>query len=170
MRVQSGICAGRRGGAGSIRRGWCLPGGFRSRSTWRAIAWPICFWIRFPTTPTRPRATHYGSGLPVLTCRGDAFAGRVAASLLQAVGLPELIVSNLEEYEALALKLARDPALLAEIKAKLARNRDTYPLFDTAPLHPPYRSRLHGDVGDMAARRITEELHRRAESVKRGER
>ena len=71
------------------------------------------------------------AGLPVLTCLGEAFAGRVAASLLHAVGVPELIAGNLEDYEALALKLARDPALLAEIKAKLARNRATCPLFDT---------------------------------------
>jgi predicted O-linked N-acetylglucosamine transferase (SPINDLY family) len=70
-------------------------------------------------------------GLPVLTCQGEAFAGRVAASLLRAVGVPELITSNLEEYQALALKLVRDPALLAEIRAKLARNRNTYPLFNT---------------------------------------
>ena len=55
----------------------------------------------------------------------------MAASLLHAVGVPELIACNLEEYKALALKLARDPALLAEIKAKLVRNRDTYPLFNT---------------------------------------
>ncbi len=71
------------------------------------------------------------AGLPVLTCKGEAFAGRVAASLLRAVGLPELITANNEEYEALALKLARERALLAGIKAKLARQRDTYPLFDT---------------------------------------
>jgi protein O-GlcNAc transferase len=71
------------------------------------------------------------AGLPVLTCKGEAFAGRVAASLLHAVGIPDLITSNLEDYQALALKLARDPALLAEIKAKLVRHRDTYPLFDT---------------------------------------
>jgi len=71
------------------------------------------------------------AGLPVLTCRGEAFAGRVAASLLHAIGVPELITSNLEEFQALALKLARDSALLAEIKAKLARNRNTYPLFNT---------------------------------------
>jgi len=70
-------------------------------------------------------------GLPVLTCKGEAFAGRVAASLLQAAGIPELITSNLEDYQTLALKLARDPALLAEIKAKLVRNRDTCPLFNT---------------------------------------
>jgi predicted O-linked N-acetylglucosamine transferase (SPINDLY family) len=72
------------------------------------------------------------AGLPVLTCLGETFAGRVAASLLKAVGLPELITTSLEDYEALALKLAREPTLLAAIKAKLANNRDTCPLFDTA--------------------------------------
>jgi predicted O-linked N-acetylglucosamine transferase (SPINDLY family) len=56
----------------------------------------------------------------------------VAASLLRALGLPELVTTSLADYEALALKLVRDPALLASIKAKLARNRETYPLFDTA--------------------------------------
>lgn len=74
------------------------------------------------------------AGLPVLTCRGETFAGRVAASLLNAAGLPELVTTNLADYEALALKLAREPALLAEIRAKLAGNRDTYALFDTARL------------------------------------
>jgi len=72
------------------------------------------------------------SGLPIVTCCGEAFAARMAGSLLNAVGLPELVTTNLADYEALALKLAREPAMLAEIKAKLARNRDTYPLFDTA--------------------------------------
>jgi predicted O-linked N-acetylglucosamine transferase (SPINDLY family) len=70
-------------------------------------------------------------GLPVLTCLGGAFAGRVAASLLNAAGLPELITRSLPEYEALALKLATDRAMLADIRAKLARNRATHPLFDT---------------------------------------
>jgi protein O-GlcNAc transferase len=69
------------------------------------------------------------SGLPLLTCCGASFAGRVAASIVNAVGLPELATSNLEEYEGLALQLARNAHLLASIKAKLARNRDTYPLF-----------------------------------------
>jgi protein O-GlcNAc transferase len=71
------------------------------------------------------------AGLPVLTCRGATFAGRVGASLLGAIGVPELITASREEYEALALKLARDPASLAALKAKLARNRDSGPLFDT---------------------------------------
>jgi protein O-GlcNAc transferase len=71
------------------------------------------------------------AGLPVLTRLGDTFVGRVAASLLSAAGLPELITHSAEEYEALALELARDPARLSEISAKLARNRDTYPLFNS---------------------------------------
>lgn len=71
------------------------------------------------------------AGLPVLTCEGNTFASRVASSLLRAIEMPELIASSLEEYEAMALKLARDPALLAETKDKLAKNRLTTPLFDT---------------------------------------
>jgi protein O-GlcNAc transferase len=71
------------------------------------------------------------AGLPVVTCLGETFAARVAASLLRAVGLPELIATSLEDYEALARKLAGEPDFLAGIKTKLARNRDTYPLFDT---------------------------------------
>jgi predicted O-linked N-acetylglucosamine transferase (SPINDLY family) len=69
-------------------------------------------------------------GLPVLTCKGTAFAGRVAASLLHAVGLPELITETPEDYEALALTLARDPALLKRYRDRLAK-RDAA-LFDTA--------------------------------------
>ena len=71
------------------------------------------------------------AGLPLITCEGQTFASRVGSSLLRAVGLPELVTTSLEDYEALALKLARDPALLAGIKAKLAANRLTTPLFDT---------------------------------------
>ena len=70
-------------------------------------------------------------GLPVLTCAGSTFAGRVAASLLYAAGLPELVTASLVEYEELALVLARAPERLAAIKEKLKRNRDTEPLFDT---------------------------------------
>lgn len=70
------------------------------------------------------------AGLPVLTCLGGAFAGRVAASLVTAAGLPELVANDLGEYERLALALARDPARLAGIKARLANGRDTCPLFN----------------------------------------
>ena len=72
------------------------------------------------------------AGLPVLTCMGNTFPGRVGASMLRAVGLPELVTSSLTEYEELAFALACDPERLAGIKAKLMRNRMTEPLFDTA--------------------------------------
>jgi predicted O-linked N-acetylglucosamine transferase (SPINDLY family) len=71
------------------------------------------------------------AGVPVLTCQGNAFSGRVAASLLQAVGLPELVTQTLDGYEALAVRLARDPAALQAIRQTLASNRKTAPLFDT---------------------------------------
>jgi predicted O-linked N-acetylglucosamine transferase (SPINDLY family) len=71
------------------------------------------------------------AGVPVLTCLGSTFAGRVAASLLKAVGLDELITSSLSDYEELALKLANDPSYLRALRERLARNRTTYPLFDT---------------------------------------
>jgi predicted O-linked N-acetylglucosamine transferase (SPINDLY family) len=70
-------------------------------------------------------------GVPLVTCLGNTFAGRVAASLLEAIGLPELITTSLPDYEALALKLAGDAAFLGAVKAKLACNRDSFPLFDT---------------------------------------
>jgi predicted O-linked N-acetylglucosamine transferase (SPINDLY family) len=72
------------------------------------------------------------SGLPLLTCMGNTFAGRVGASLLQAIGLPELVASSLAEYEAMALALARDAEALARVRTKLVANRNTEPLFDTA--------------------------------------
>ncbi len=71
------------------------------------------------------------AGLPLLTCRGTAFPGRVAASLLHTVGLDELVTENMRDFETLAFKLARDPALLSSLREKLAQMRDTTPLFDT---------------------------------------
>ena len=70
-------------------------------------------------------------GLPVLTCLGNAFAGRVAASLLRAVGLPELVTGTVADYEEMAVKLATDPDLLEGVRRKLAHNLTTTPLFDT---------------------------------------
>lgn len=72
------------------------------------------------------------AGLPVLTAMGETFSGRVAASLLTAVGLPELIARDLEDYAGVALALAQDKTKLADIRAKLARQRETSPLFDSA--------------------------------------
>ena len=72
------------------------------------------------------------AGVPLLTCLGTTFVGRVAASLLKAIGLDELVTHSLEDYEALALKLAHNPAALAALRERLAHNKTTFPLFDTA--------------------------------------
>jgi protein O-GlcNAc transferase len=72
------------------------------------------------------------AGVPVLTAKGESFAGRVAASLLTAAGLPELIADTLKEYEARALHFARDGAALARVKERLAAARVAAPLFDTS--------------------------------------
>ncbi len=92
-------------------------------------------------------------GLPVLTRPGEAFASRMSASLLAAVGLSEMVVDSAADYEALAVKLARDPHRLGDIKARLARNRTTHPLFDTAR----FTRHLEAAYAEMWAR------HRRGE-------
>ncbi|HVV28875.1 MAG TPA: tetratricopeptide repeat protein [Rhizomicrobium sp.] len=71
-------------------------------------------------------------GVPLLTRRGSAFAGRVAASLLTAAGLPDLIAETQEDYESRAVALARDAGALAVLREKLAAARSTSALFDTA--------------------------------------
>ncbi len=71
------------------------------------------------------------AGLPVVSCIGKAFHGRVAASLLKAVDMPELVTARAEDYEALALELAKNPALLKATREKLARNRTTTALYDS---------------------------------------
>src|SRR5215510_11181 len=93
------------------------------------------------------------AGLPVVTCTGNIFAGRVATSMLKAAGLPELVTSNLADYEALALKLATDPVLLSSIRRKLADNRATCRLFDSD------RFRRHIE----AAYETMWDIHRRGE-------
>ncbi|MEP6703065.1 MAG: hypothetical protein ABJB04_08735, partial [Betaproteobacteria bacterium] len=82
------------------------------------------------------------AGLPVLTCAGDTFAGRVAGSQLHTIGLPELVTPSLPSYEALALRLAREPGLLAGLRARLATNRGTGPLFDMARYARAFEDRL----------------------------
>ncbi|HEX4027375.1 MAG TPA: tetratricopeptide repeat protein [Rhizomicrobium sp.] len=71
------------------------------------------------------------AGVPLITRKGTTFPGRVAASLLGAIGLSELVTGSAEEFEALAVKLASDPKALKKVRAKLARNRDKSALFDT---------------------------------------
>jgi protein O-GlcNAc transferase len=74
------------------------------------------------------------AGLPVLTCRGATFVGRIAASQLHAVGLANLVTESLQDYEAAALRLAQNPDELRALRDRLAANQLTHPLFDTAHL------------------------------------
>ncbi len=88
-------------------------------------------------------------GVPVLTCMGSHFTSRVAASLLTAVGLPELITTSLADYEREALALARDPARLGALRKRLVASRDTAPLFDT----PRYVRNYEAALERMVERR-----------------
>ncbi len=72
------------------------------------------------------------AGLPVLTCAGETFAGRVAGSIVRAAGLSELVVNSPRDYEVLALALAHNPARLAGIRSRLGAGRSSLPLFDMA--------------------------------------
>jgi predicted O-linked N-acetylglucosamine transferase (SPINDLY family) len=85
------------------------------------------------------------TGVPVVTCTGEAFAGRVATSLLKAAGLPELVTRTLEEYRTLALGLGRDRTALDNIKEKLRLARAASPLFDTAR----FTGHLEAAYGEM---------------------
>lgn len=85
----------------------------------------------FPVNGHTTTSDALWAGLPVVTCAGDTFVSRVTGSLLNAIGLPELVTSSPAEYEARALHLVRNPAVLGELRKRLAANRATAPLFDT---------------------------------------
>jgi protein O-GlcNAc transferase len=72
------------------------------------------------------------AGVPLVTCRGACLVGRMAASMLHAVGLPELVTASLTDYVALAESLARDPARLQALRRTLDAHKQNQPLFDTA--------------------------------------
>lgn len=74
------------------------------------------------------------SGVPIITRPGEHLVSRLGASLLHGIGLDDLAVKSFDEYEALAIELATHPEKLRALKEKLARNRETHPLFDTARL------------------------------------
>jgi protein O-GlcNAc transferase len=93
------------------------------------------------------------AGVPLLTCLGGAFPGRVAASVLEAAGMPELITRNLAEYEALTLALAQGKDRLLSLRRRLGQNRGTSPLFNT----DVYRLNLE------SAYRTMWELHQKGE-------
>jgi len=89
--------------------------------------------IFLDTYPCNAGATAFDAlrmGVPIVTRVGETFASRIAASLLVAVDLPELVTATKEEYEALAVELATDPERLAALKQKLAKNLTTSSLFD----------------------------------------
>src|SRR5262249_8150502 len=85
----------------------------------------------FPVNAHTTASDALWAGLPLVTLSGETFVSRVAASPLAAVGLAELAPTTLADYEALALRLAKTPALLAEKRQRLQANRMTAPLFDT---------------------------------------
>jgi predicted O-linked N-acetylglucosamine transferase (SPINDLY family) len=90
------------------------------------------------------------AGVPVVTCYGQAFQGRVAASLLKAIDLPELVTTRLEDYEALALELAANPALLRATRDKLARNRLTTALYDSDRFRRNIEAAYEGMMGRVS--------------------
>jgi predicted O-linked N-acetylglucosamine transferase (SPINDLY family) len=84
----------------------------------------------FPYNAHATASDALSAGLPLVTLRGRTFASRVAASLLEAVGLPELAAGTLDDYEAVALLLAQDPLRLAEVRRRLEMAQSRAPLFD----------------------------------------
>jgi predicted O-linked N-acetylglucosamine transferase (SPINDLY family) len=98
------------------------------------------------------------AGLPVLSCPGEAFAARMGASLLKAVGLPELIAPSLEVYEELAVALATEPGRIEAVKRKLNANKRNSPLFDTVRftrnLEAAYRQMVERSRAGLAPEHI----------------
>jgi predicted O-linked N-acetylglucosamine transferase (SPINDLY family) len=96
----------------------------------------------FPYTAHATARDALWVGLPIVTRMGDAFAGRVSASLLTEIGLPELIAYTTEGYEELAMELAANPHRLSDVRAKIVGNRAISALFDvrtfTAQLERAY--------------------------------
>jgi len=102
----------------------------------------------FPCAAHTTASDALWAGLPLLTLMGESFASRVAASLLHAINLPELVTASQEEYESLAIELATNPLKLESIKQKLADNRLTTPLFDT----PLFTKNLEAAYSEMHQR------------------
>ena len=126
------ICARKRRPAASIPHAWFSRPGLRPSSIWPATSLADLFLDTLPYNAHTSCSDALWAGVPVVTCYGNAFPGRVAASLLKAIDLPELVTPGLADYEARALELAANPALLQATRAKLARNRLTTPLYDSA--------------------------------------
>ncbi len=99
---------------------------------WARIALADLFLDTFPCNAHTTASDALWAGVPLVTCAGETFVSRAACSVLHAAGLPELVATSLADYEALALRLARDPAACSALRARVAANRATSPLFDTA--------------------------------------
>jgi protein O-GlcNAc transferase len=84
-------------------------------------------------------------GCPVVTCLGETFPGRVAASLSRAAGIPELVAQTPSEYESIAIRLGNAPGELAEIRQRLVNNRSAHSLFDTAR-HVRYLEKAYSEM------------------------
>ena len=91
------------------------------------------------------------SGVPMLTCRGHTFAGRVGASLLTAAGLPDLIASDLDDYRRRLVELVENPPLLREYAAHLERERNTLPLWDTRGFAAEFERLLECAYGEVTS-------------------
>lgn len=85
----------------------------------------------FPFSAGATASDALWAGVPLLSCVGEAFASRMAGSLLRSLGLAELVTTSLEDYERRALELAREPASLRALRRRLEENRRTSPVFDT---------------------------------------
>ena len=92
------------------------------------------------------------AGLPVLTCAGETLVTRLAGSQLHAIGLPELVTGDFAEYEALALRLAREPQTLAGFRTRLAANRATLSVVRHGALYAGLRRRTSGDLARLPGR------------------
>ena len=102
----------------------------------------------FPCNAHTTASDALWAGLPLLTQQGHTFPGRVAASLLHAIGLPELIAKTQSEYLALAIEYGNNAKKIAQLKQKLAANRLTTPLFNTAE----FATNLENIFSQMAER------------------
>ena len=98
----------------------------------RRQQWADLFLDTLPFNSGATASSALWAGLPILTCLGEAFAGRMAASLLRAVGLGDLVTHDLKEYEARAVGIGRDERKIRELKTRLWTNRTCAPLYDTA--------------------------------------
>ena len=95
------------------------------------------------------------AGVPMLTCRGTTFAGRVGASLLTAAGLPELVTADLGEYRRQLLELVAEPAPLREYAVRLEQGRGTLPLWDTRAFAADFERLLERAYDEVTAARGT---------------